>query len=503
LSALHLVSLAVLLVATAWSLLLLVRSGEPRVALLTTLFLVLGVAEIVALEAQWGEPLAASAETAGAAAVLLASVLGLLALGALADMAVERDQVEALHWDSMQAIRALAEISGDDKLDPNQRLSALLEVGRTSFGLQVGVLCRVHDQLTEVVAISSSDAFPVAAGSAFPLEGSYCKDAIASERPIGIERVNGAARADHPATSAFGFQAYLATAIRVGGELYGTLGFGGINARSERFSATEKDLVSLMGQWVATEIERGTRAAAEATAKVAAEEAAAAAARAATQAAEAAASGSRSPRKLPPATRRGADVNALLRRLEPRLRRLADDRVDLTLSLAHDLDMAHAPGVPLEKLIRSLAANGLDAMPEGGSLELSTANLEIAPRSGSEMSVAAPDRYVTLSVRDTGNGIDADSLSRVFEPAENGTTGNGDVVERLHVSTIYRILQRSGGDLSVAVEPGRGTTFTVFLRRFDPPAPSIRPNRRPAAARKRGTAKPAPLPDLPAPAPSA
>ena len=220
LSALHLVSLAVLSIATAWSLLLLARSGESRVALLTTLFVVLGVAEIVALEAQWGEPLAANAATAGAAAALLASVLGLLALGALADMAVERDRIEALHWDSMQAIRSLAEISGDDKLDPNQRLSALLEVGRASFGLQVGVLCRVHDQQTQVVAISSSDAFPVAAGTAFPLEGSYCKDAIVSEHPIGIERVNGTERADHPATSAFGFQAYLATAIRVDGKLY-------------------------------------------------------------------------------------------------------------------------------------------------------------------------------------------------------------------------------------------------------------------------------------------
>ncbi len=494
-SALHLVSLAVLLVAAAWSLLLLVRSGEPRVALLTTLFVVLGVVEGVALEAQWGEPLAANAATAGGAAALLASVLGLLALGALADMAVERDRVEALHWDSMHAIRSLAEISGDDKLDPDQRLSALLEVGRASFGLQVGVVCQVHDQQTRVVAISSSDAFPVAAGTAFPLEGSYCKDAIASERPIGIERVNGAARADHPATSAFGFQAYLATAIRVGGELYGTLGFGGINSRPERFSATEKDLVGLMGQWVATEIERSTRATAEVAAKAEALEAAAA-----TQAVEAATA---SARRRPPPARRGTDVNASLRRLESKLRRLAGDRVDLTLSLADDLETAHAPGVPLDKVIHSLVANGMEAMTEGGSLVLSTANLEIASRSAGEMSVTAPDRYVTLSVRDTGNGIDADTLARVFEPAENGTIGNGEVVERLHVSTVYRILQRSGGDLSVAVEPGRGTTFTVFLRRFDPAAPGTSPDRRPSAATKPSPAKAAPPPVLPASAPSA
>jgi len=72
---------------------------------------------------------------------------------------------------------------------------------------------------------------------------------------------------------------------------------------------------------------------------------------------------------------------------------------------------------------------------------------------------------VTIAVTASGNGIAADSLTRAFEPAEAGVrSGNGSgVVEQMSPATIYRLLQRCGGDLSVEVEPGKGSTFTVFL----------------------------------------
>ena len=91
-SALHLVTLAVLSVATVWSLLLLVRNREPRVGLLTLLFALLLGIEAVALESQWGAPLAANAATAGAVGALGIAVLGLLVVGALADMAVREPE---------------------------------------------------------------------------------------------------------------------------------------------------------------------------------------------------------------------------------------------------------------------------------------------------------------------------------------------------------------------------------------------------------------------------
>jgi hypothetical protein len=430
-----------------WSLLLLVRNREPRVGLLTLLFALLLGIEAVALESQWGTPIAANAATAGAFGALGVAVLGLLVLGALADMAVERDLVEALHWDSMQAVRALAEIGANDQLDLDQRLSALLEMGRASFGLQVGVLCRANEDEMEVIAISSADAFPVAAGSAL---GSYCKDAMAADRPIAIARMNGVVQAAHPAASAFGFQAYMATAIRVDGELYGTLGFGGLEPRSERFTATDKDLLSLMGQWVASEIERRRKSGQEEP--------------------EPATPNAITPWRKRLRGPRGTDLNATVRRLERRLVRMAGAKVDIVLALSPDLEAAQVHGIPIEKVVRSLVANALDAMPDGGSLELRTENLEITAQPGAAMSAAAPDRYVTLSVRDTGKAIDADSLSRVFEPDANGSlaTEEGSSDERLHLSTVYRILHRSGGDLSVSVEP-EGTTLTIFLRRFEAP----------------------------------
>ena len=118
----------------------------------------------------------------------------------------------------------------------------------------------------------------------------------------------------------------------------------------------------------------------------------------------------------------------------------------------------------------------------GGRLGLKTANLEVAGAEPGVCPAVEPNHYVTLSVSDTGGGLGADSLSRVFEPSRqatgpDGKPGDGD---RLSPSAVYGILQRCGGDLSVEAEPGRGTTFTLFLphsreatARKQPPAPAV------------------------------
>jgi signal transduction histidine kinase len=80
------------------------------------------------------------------------------------------------------------------------------------------------------------------------------------------------------------------------------------------------------------------------------------------------------------------------------------------------------------------------------------------------MPAVAPDRYVTISFRDSGAEPDADALTRLFDQAAPDTEPPSGP-RRLPLSTVYRVLQICGGDLSVKVEPGRGSTFTVFLPR--------------------------------------
>jgi hypothetical protein len=447
LSAVLLVSLVLALVAVGWSVLLLARSGEMRFGLLTILFAMIAVGQAVALRSQWGYPLATDLPTAAAIAGLLACALGLLVLGAVADMGAERDRMEALHWDSMEAVRALGQLTVETKCDLDGKLRGLLEIGCGYLGLDVGIISRVYEDRSEVVAIRAGEDCPIQRGAVFALGESFCRNVVTADRPIAIPRIGDSCWADDPARATFGFEAYLGAAIPVRGEVYGVLCFASAEPRSERFVATEKDLLDLMARWVAAEVDR--REPAQEPAPLVTDS-----------------NGEHSEpmRRIRPPTPRGLDANTVVRRLEARLQRLAGANVQLEVDLAEDLGVARAPGVPLEQVVRSLVANALEAMPGGGRLSLRTANLEITAGDPGVLPAVEPDRYVTVTVSDTGNGIDADALARVFEPSANGAARNAADAP-LSLPTVYRVLQRAGGDLSVDVEPGHRTTFTVFLRR--------------------------------------
>jgi CRISPR-associated Cas5-like protein len=450
LTAVLLVSLVLALVATGWSVILLARSGEVRFGLLTALFALVALGQAVALPSHWGHALGVDLPTTAAVAGLLACALGLLVLGAVADIGAERDRMEALHWDSMEAIRSLSELTVETKCDFDGKLRGLLEIGCGYLGLEIGFVSRVRDGHSEIVAIRGNDRCGIEPGAAFALGETFCRNVITSDRPIAIPRIQDSSWSEDPARSALGFESYIGTAIPIRGEVYGVLCFASQECRTERFTATEKDLLDLMARWTASEIERRDRPQARPEPALVAP-----------------ASTAEAPEPRPgrrPVSVRGLDANRVLRRLEGRLQRLAGAHVELEVDLAEDLEVARAPGVPLEQVVRSLVANALEAMPGGGRLTLRTANLEIGAGEPGVLPSIAPDRYVTLSVSDTGNGIDADSLSRVFEPSAEGAPRNAADAP-LSMPTVYRVLQRAGGDLSVEVEPGRRTTFTVFLPR--------------------------------------
>jgi PAS domain S-box-containing protein len=146
------------------------------------------------------------------------------------------------------------------------------------------------------------------------------------------------------------------------------------------------------------------------------------------------------------------DLNALVRGLERILRRQCGESVRLVLDLSPRPATVAAHPAQMEQILLNLAINARDAMPQGGTLTIATRAPEGA------------DRMVTLTVRDTGVGIDEGVRQRLFEPffstkaADEGGQGTG-----LGLAIVDSIVRERGGTISVESAPGRGSAFVVRL----------------------------------------
>jgi CheY-like chemotaxis protein len=167
------------------------------------------------------------------------------------------------------------------------------------------------------------------------------------------------------------------------------------------------------------------------------------------------------------------DLNELVSGVERLLRRLIGEHIELVTALAGELPHVRLDPGQLEQLVINLAVNARDAMPRGGRLSIETANLEIPPAGDPAHPGIASGRYVTLSVRDTGVGMEPSTISKIFEPffsTKESGKGTG-----LGLATVYGIIQQSGGEVRVESELGVGSTFTVYLPQVDEAMPAPEP----------------------------
>jgi PAS domain S-box-containing protein len=155
------------------------------------------------------------------------------------------------------------------------------------------------------------------------------------------------------------------------------------------------------------------------------------------------------------------DLNSSVADMEKMLRRLIGEDVELATERAPDLGQVKADPGQIEQILLNLVVNARDAMPSGGRLAIATWNATVTPEQAQRHGEAAPGDYAVLSVRDTGEGMSKEVQRRIFEPffttKEQGR-GTG-----LGLSTVYGIVQQSGGFVEVDSDPGAGAHFRVYL----------------------------------------
>jgi PAS domain S-box-containing protein len=149
---------------------------------------------------------------------------------------------------------------------------------------------------------------------------------------------------------------------------------------------------------------------------------------------------------------RVVDLNSIIRDLQPLLRRLLPENLEITVVLTAEAVWVRADPAQFEQVILNLAVNSRDAMPRGGELRISTSRAERG---------SPAQHWAVLEVSDTGIGMDDATREHIFEPFF--TTKEVGKGTGLGLSMVYGVVRQSGGQIEVESAPGEGATFRIYL----------------------------------------
>jgi two-component system cell cycle sensor histidine kinase/response regulator CckA len=174
------------------------------------------------------------------------------------------------------------------------------------------------------------------------------------------------------------------------------------------------------------------------------------------------------------------DLNSVLMDVQPMLARLIGEDVRVRTRVAPDPVLVRADPGQITQVLMNLAVNARDAMPRGGTLSIETGSIRLDDAFTRTHPGMRPGAHALLTVTDTGRGMDRETMANLFEPFF--TTKEVGQGTGLGLATVYGIVKQSGGSIWAYSEPGRGTTFKIYL---------------PAAASADDLTEPAELPPAP------
>jgi two-component system, cell cycle sensor histidine kinase and response regulator CckA len=160
---------------------------------------------------------------------------------------------------------------------------------------------------------------------------------------------------------------------------------------------------------------------------------------------------------------RPLDINAVVRHAQGLLPPIVGENIELVLQLSPDLGVVYADARQIEQILLNLVLNARDAMPQGGRVTIETRTVQLGPGSGAwrdEDESRLSGRFTMLAVTDTGHGMDAATLQRIWEPFF--TTKPPGQGTGLGLSSVHGAAKQSGGFVWADSEPGRGTSVQVY-----------------------------------------
>jgi PAS domain S-box-containing protein len=154
------------------------------------------------------------------------------------------------------------------------------------------------------------------------------------------------------------------------------------------------------------------------------------------------------------------DLNTTIANFEKLLRRTIRENIEINLILEDNLPLIKADAIQIEQVILNMVINAQDAIEEKGSISISTSSIEITDLELKKFTNLKPGKYIKLSIKDTGCGIEQDTIDKIFEPfySTKGVFGTG-----LGLATAFGTIEQHNGTINCISKPGKGTTFNIYL----------------------------------------